>query len=460
MFKYSLKNLGRSWSNLTGSLLGDRHSRVDLDLANGDEEILRRHLDNWIGARGGEVSARSHAMQIGELYQHLSQTGRRRFLEILANEYGLDRAAMRKQCHAYLASDADYSSVEAAMRDLLEPPRLKLLSQFSALPNGIKFLVDLRRDLLGFCRENSDLKPFDRELRHLLANWFDVGLLKMRQVDWQSPAALLEKLVEYEAVHEINSWQDLRHRLHLDRRCYAFFHPNMPGEPLIFVEVALTNGIAESVQTLLDESTPDVDPEKADTAIFYSISNAQQGLKGISFGNFLIKRVVASLKAELPNIKTFATLSPIPGFRRWLNSLDEEERVRLIDADGMLELAQLSINRSAEPDLLNFLEQNEWAHDDNVSTVLKPILEKLLYHYFHTTRDDGQPIDPVERFHLGNGARIERVNWLGDVSGKGMEQSFGLMVNYLYPIKDIEKNHEFYATQGKIILSSAIKSLK
>ncbi len=316
MLKDSLKSLGRSWTNLTGTFLGDRKGQIDIDLANGDDDLLRRQLNEWIKARGGEVSARKHAMQIGQLYQLLSGQGKQRFLHILASEFGLDREAMRKQCQAYVDCVADCSNIEESIRDLLIPPRLKLMSQFNTLPAGIKFLVDLRKDLIGFSRGDAELSAFDAEIRHLLATWFDVGLLKMNHVDWQSPAATLEKLVEYEAVHEIDSWKDLRHRLHLDRRCYAFFHPNMPGEPLIFVEVALTNGIADSIQTLLDESTPDVSPDQADTAIFYSISNAQQGLKGISFGNFLIKRVVDTLKAELPNVKTFATLSPIPGFSR------------------------------------------------------------------------------------------------------------------------------------------------
>jgi malonyl-CoA decarboxylase len=461
MLKNSLKSLGRGWSSLAGSLLGERNHKINPDLAKGDEELLRRQFQQWLEARGGEVSARKHALQIGGLYQNLTPEGRKRFLLLLAREFGPDHQALRDQCRRYLdCADVDCGPLAESLRDLLITPRLKLLHQFNALPQGIKFLVDLRRDLLGFVNADAELATLDQEIRRLLATWFDVGLLEMRQIDWQSPAALLEKLVAYEAVHEIHSWQDLRHRLHLDRRCYAFFHPNMPGEPLIFVEVALTSGLAASIQSLLDESTPDVPPEEADTAIFYSISNAQQGLQGISFGNFLIKRVVETLKAELPNIKTFSTLSPIPGFSRWLKGADAEELSRILGAEGVQKLTEIAIGIEAPIDLVALLERPDWQQDWVFCEAVRPLLERALYHYFHRTRADGQPIDPVERFHLGNGARIERVNWLGDLSEKGLAQSYGLMVNYLYPIKEIEKNHELYATERKIARSSAVKGLK
>lgn len=463
MFKESLKSIGRSWSNLTGSLLGDRDCKINPDLAEGDEDLLRRQFQKWIEARGGEVSARKHAMQIGGLYQELTSEGRRRFLRLLAVEFGPDRQGLREQCARYMQSDdADCGPLEEKLRDLLITPRLKLLHQFTALPQGIKFLVDLRKDLIGFVKSDAELATLDKEIRRLLATWFDVGLLEMRQIDWQSPAALLEKLVAYEAVHEIHSWQDLRHRLHLDRRCYAFFHPNMPDEPLIFVEVALTSGLADSIDSLLDESTPGVSPRDADTAIFYSISNAQQGLQGISFGNFLIKRVVETLKAQLPNIKTFSTLSPLPGFANWLKKLNVTEVSEMLGYDEISKLAE----STAEPcagnpvDLVALLERPGWHQDNAFCVTLRPLLETLLYRYLHTYRADGQPIDPVERFHLGNGARIERVNWLGDLSDKGLKQAYGFMVNYLYPIKDIEKNHEKYATARKIVISSAVKGLK
>ncbi len=400
-------------------------------------------------------------MQIGGLYQNLTTEGRKRFLRLLALEFGPDRQALRAECKRYLeTSDDDCGPIEESLRDLLITPRLKLLHQFNALPQGIKFLVDLRKDLIEFAKTDAELATLDKEIKRLLATWFDIGLLEMRHIDWQSPAALLEKLVEYEAVHEIHSWQDLRHRLHLDRRCYAFFHPNMPDEPLIFVEVALTNNLSDSIGSLLDESTPDLPPEKADTAIFYSISNAQQGLQGISFGNFLIKRVVETLKAEFPDIKTFSTLSPIPGFSRWLKGLDNAEVTRILGEEGIQKLTEIAAEMGVPSKLTPLLEQPDWHQNSEFCEILQPLLERLLYHYFHTTRPDGQPIDPVERFHLGNGARIERANWLGDLSEKGLKQAHGFMVNYLYPIKDIDKNHEMYAKARKIIISSAVKGLK
>lgn len=461
MFKNSLKNFSRSWSNFTGGLWGDRNDKIDPDLAQGDEKLVRRQFDQWLEAQGGEVSARRHAMQIGKLYQDLSLVGKKRFLRLLALEFGPDRVAMREECQRYLDCDRlGFGEIEERLRDLLISPRLKLLRQFNTLPQGIKFLVDLRQDLIASCRDDAALVPFDRELRRLLETWFDIGLLEMRRIDWQSPAALLEKLIRYEAVHEIHSWQDLQHRLQLDRRCYAFFHPNMPGEPLIFVEVALTNGIAGSIQTLLDESAEDVSPEEADTAIFYSISNAQKGLQGISFGNSLIKHVVATLGADLPNIKTFSTLSPVPGFARWLQGLSAEESTALIGKELRDDLAELATAQQCEATLVALLEQPDWFANAPLAAALRPLLESLLYHYLHTLRNDGQPIDAVERFHLSNGARIEQVNWLGDVSPKGLEQAYGFMINYLYPIKDIEKNHERYATERKITLSSAVKGLK
>lgn len=461
MLKDRFKSISRGWSNITGNVLGDPLSNIHPDLTKGDKALLLRQLEKWIKARGGEVSARKHAMQIGELYLRLSPAGRLQFMRMLALDFGTDRAAIREQCQRYLATDdADCGPIEETLRDLLISPRLKLLRQFNTLPQGIKFLVDLRKDLLTFCRVDEQLIPLDREIKRLLATWFDVGLLEMRHIDWQSPAALLEKLVAYEAVHEINSWQDLRHRLHIDRRCYAFFHPNMPDEPLIFVEIALTNGIAGNIQTLLDETTPDVAPEEADTAIFYSISNAQKGLQGISFGNFLIKRVVETLKAELPNIKTFSTLSPVPGFSRWLKTIGPTKITeRLGDGDNA-KLTELCRRLNCEADIVRVLEHPQWHLDQQVTAVVQPLLETLLFQYFHATRADGLPVDSVERFHLGNGARIERANWLGDVSEKGFEQAYGFMVNYLYPIKDIEKNHELFATKSKIAISSTIKSLK
>ena len=279
----------------------------------------------------------------------------------------------------------------------------------------------------------------------------------MRAISWDSPAALLEKLIAYEAVHEIRSWADLRNRLDRDRRCYGFFHPRMPDEPLIFVEVALVKGLAGSVQALLDENAPVADPKEADAAIFYSISNTQDGLRGISFGSFLIKRVVDALAADLPQLKIFSTLSPIPGFRRWL------EGALVADPELLPDTARAAIAERdaafADPEALSkLLAAPGWEQDKALAAALHEPLERLCARYL-TVQPKGRLLDPVARFHLGNGARIERLNWLGDVSAKGLKESAGLMVNYLYRREDIEDNHEAYARDGTVAVSAEIADL-
>jgi malonyl-CoA decarboxylase len=323
----------------------------------------------------------------------------------------------------------------------------------------VKFLVDMRADILSFLKEEPTLKPLDADLRDLLSSWFDIGFLEMRSISWNSPAALLEKLIEYEAVHAIRSWDDLRNRLESDRRLFAFFHPRMPDEPLIFVEVALVNGISASIQALLDENAPTEDPHKADTAIFYSISNAQKGLRGISLGNFLIKRVVDELSRDLPNLRTFSTLSPIPGFARWLaKSAAEGEKLGLTAQDRRLlkEATGTAVNRGQ---FLKLLDDPTWHEDEALALALRDPLSRLCARYLLKAKRRDQPLDPVARFHLNNGAQLERINWLGDVSPKGIEESAGMMVNYLYRLSDIERNHERFASDGTIAASSQVRSL-
>jgi malonyl-CoA decarboxylase len=288
------------------------------------------------------------------------------------------------------------------------------------------------------------LKLLDADLRHLFASWFNRGFLELRRIDWQSPAAVLEKLIAYEAVHEIKGWDDLRRRLAPDRRCFAFFHPALPGEPLIFVEVALVRGLATAMPPLLaretDEEAARAQAARADTAIFYSISNCQDGLRGISFGNFLIKQVVEELQAEFPQLKRFSTLSPVPGFRRWL----------------MQRLAE-----GSDPDtvLLPKLERDGWWHDLAQSEKLRPALMRLCALYLTRQPSPGSRVDPVARFHLGNGARLERINWLGNVARRAIQESFGIMVNYLYDHDSIEDNHEAFVRDGTIVRSPDVDAL-
>jgi malonyl-CoA decarboxylase len=281
----------------------------------------------------------------------------------------------------------------------------------------------------------------------------------LRAIDWDSPASLLEKLVAYEAVHQITSWQDLRNRLDSDRRCYALFHPRMPEEPLAFVEVALVQGMASSIQALLDEKAPKMDPQQADAAIFYSISNTQKGLKQISFGDYLIKRVVQTLSREFPKIRIFATLSPIPGFRRWLRDLPEAELAVAFGPEDLAALPTLSTDRDLKTSTEELLGDGSWVGDAAMAAALQRPLMVLGARYLVSKRGDGQPLDSVARFHLRNGARLERLNWLGDASGNGLAQSSGMMVNYRYVVDEIEANHEAYMKDGHVSLGQEMRGL-
>jgi len=293
-------------------------------------------------------------------------------------------------------------------------------------------------------------------MRQLLASWFDVGFLDLKPITWDSPASLLEKLIAYEAVHKIQSWADLRNRLDSDRRCYAFFHPRMPGEPVIFVQVALVNGMAGSIQDLLDENAPANDPRSADTAIFYSISNAQVGLRGIGFGNFLIKQVVDDVARQFPRIATFATLSPVPAFRAWLDKLEAAELAALVPPGRFERLTKLLHARNLGDDLRALTAGDTWIADPDATEALREPLISLAAYFLLEVKRRGRPSDSVARFHLGNGAAVERINWLGDRSAKGLAESCGLMVNYQYRTEDIEHNHEMFAAHGTIAASDAV----
>ncbi|MEE4243703.1 MAG: malonyl-CoA decarboxylase [Desulfopila sp.] len=433
-------------------------NRFSADLPQSDLPRLRKAINACLEGRGGEVSARSRAAELGKTYSVLNQAGRRRFLEVLAAEYDIDNdrveEAIKRRRDAETQEEVQQATIE--LRNLLEPPRSKLLRQFNELAEGVKFLVDLRVELIRWAGENHNLRALDLDVYRLLASWFDVGFLDLQQITWKTSAALLEKLIEYEAVHEIRSWQDLKNRLKDDRLCYAFFHPRMPDEPLIFVEVALVNGISDNIQEVLDVEAPSCDPTKADTAIFYSISNCQKGLAGVSFGNFLIKRVVTDLAAKMPNLKRFCTLSPIPGFVEWLRHQKETEELQGFDS------ALLDVILGDTPDksiLAKVLSGKAVLIDRAENRELKPMVLGLCASYLLKGKRGEQVYDRVANFHLTNGARIEQINWAADLSDKGVAQSLGLMVNYLYDLPDIEKNHELYRTHGEIAVSSAVKRM-
>ena len=401
-------------------------------------------LAEALGSNRGEASGVAIARELLRRYRNLSAEGRLEFLKYLSRTLQPDPAEVTRAAKAYI-SGPETRTLRALQR-AVESPRLEFFRRLNLAPGATAAIVAMRRDLLR--SGEPSLAPLDSDLRHLLAAWFNRGFLVLRRIDWQTPAAILEKIIAYEAVHAIQGWDDLRRRLDPDdRSCFAFFHPSLVDEPLIFVEVALMADIPASIGAVLDEAPKNgeiaADPT---TAVFYSISNCQEGLRGISFGNFLIKQVVEDLLKERPTLRAFVTLSPVPGFADWLDAALREDGARLVNAEERERLALLS-----DPN---------WPGSDAVADALKPILLRLAATYFlHEKAGDGRPLDPVARFHLGNGARLERINWLGDTSAKGLKEAHGLMVNYRYDLRDIEKNHEAYANEGAVAASRQVHAL-
>ncbi len=455
----ALRRFSRAWRR--GGKGRSLKDGVAAQLQDQDARLVRRKIDACLEARGGEVSARARAAELGETYLTLNAEGRRRFLVILARDYGIDHGALETAIadRAQAKGPGAIRRADVALKIALVSPRVRLLSQFNGLDEGVKFLVDMRAELKVLAKKRSYLRSLDGELRDLLESWFDVGFLNLTRITWETPASLLEKLMEYEAVHAIRSWDDLKNRLEADRRCYAFFHPHMPNEPLIFVEVALVNGMSGNVQQLLDVSAPAEDPDRADTAIFYSISNCQDGLAGISFGSFLIKRVADDLAHALPNIKTFATLSPVGGFRRWLDSQTADADDDLLTGAEAQRLEPFGDADSGTGALMELLSRPTWHRDEAVAEVLKPVLLRLCAVYLTTLRNDARALDRVAHFHLSNGARVERINWLADTSQRGLAQSAGMMVNYRYRLERVEQNHEAYAGEGEVIVAPDVRKL-
>jgi len=450
LFDRALKRVALLWRDMASSVSGPA-----------EDASWEARMRACLEARGGEISMRNRAASLAQSYTGLDEAGRLAFFQALAS-FDSDPAAVEAAMREVSAAPdvAARAAAKARLRRMLEPPRLRLLTQFSTIPDGVKFLVDLRADLIRTMGRDPMLQALEADLRGLLANWFDLGFLELRRIDWQSPAALLEKLVGYEAVHRIRTWRDLKNRLDSDRRCYAFFHPRMPEEPLIFVEVALVKGLAASVQKLLDEKAPVQDPREADTAIFYSINNCQRGLDGISFGNFLIKRVVTLLSEEFSNLKTFSTLSPIPGFRRWLeekliepepNLLSEDENKLLTEASGLGDghAALRALLASRRP------LSEAWCGK------AEPVLTRLCARYLlvENGKRGRRALDPVANFHLSNGARVERICWRGDISETGIRESLGFMVNYLYDPARIESYHETYVGEGNRPAAASLRKL-
>ena len=408
-----------------------------------------RGLQTLVGALmsvKGEASGIVIANQLLRHYRELDDELRLIFFRYVAEMLRPDQARVEAAISAY-AGDPSEKSL-AALQDAVESPRQEFFRRLNMAPGATAEIVAMRKDLLRLMQDEPALRAIDRDLSHLLQSWFNRGFLVLRRIDWQTPAAILEKIIEYEAVHEIDGWDDLRRRLEPDdRRCFAYFHPSLVDEPLIFVEVALTSEVPEAIGTLLrprETSGASGVPEPT-TAVFYSISNCQEGLRGVSFGNFLIKQVVEELSKEFKGLTTYVTLSPVPRFASWLRDVRGET------GDGAL----LGTDEHAA---LSMLDKPDWASDPAAGTGLRDTMMALAATYFLDEKGrGGRPIDPVARFHLGNGARLERINWLGDVSPRGLREAHGLMVNYLYDVREIERNHEAFANDGVIATSRNVR---
>jgi malonyl-CoA decarboxylase len=396
---------------------------------------LCRALVSTRGEAAGAVLARDTL----EAYGQLDDAEMAVFLGRLVLEFCPAEADVLRAAETY--REAPTPANLAALVRISEPPRRELLRRLNMAPGGTAALVRMRERVLELMKTQSELKALDEDLRHLFASWFNRGFLELKRIDWHTPAVVLEKLITYEAVHEIDGWEDLRRRLAADRRCFGFFHPALPDEPLIFVQVALVKGMSDRVQPLLVRNAEIGDPKQADTAVFYSISNCQTGLKSISFGNFLIKQVAAELQAEFPNLKTFVTLSPVPGFRAWLDETAKSEP----------EVAEIKAR-------LDAVSLADWQNEAAIAPLKDPITQLGAW-YLLRAKARILPLDPVARFHLGNGARLERINWRGDISAKGIRQAGSLMVNYLYRLDQVERNHEAFVNDKKVVASRGVEQL-
>lgn len=391
----------------------------------------------------GDASGAALARELVEAYRTMTDQERLAFFQMLAKDYAADQARILAAMETYRAEPTPRHV--QALRLACEAPRHELFRRMNIAPGGTRAIIDLRTQLLAYLGDHPELAAVDADLHDLLTGWFNPGFLTLARIDWNSPAALLEKFLRYEKVHRMHALEDLKRRLTADRRWFAFFHPALPDEPLIFVEVALVTGMADKVRPLIDPSVAVGNPKAADSAIFYSINNCLEGLRGVTLGNFLIKLVVADLARELPDLKTYATLSPVPGLAAWL-------RRTLATADARAVTP-------ADRKLLAELDEPGWQDDAEQAERLRPVLCRLCAHYLVREKRNGRPLDAVARFHLGNGARLERINWLGDRSKKGMGESFGILVNYKYDTGMIERNHELFTNTGEVVTSSAVRAL-
>ncbi len=419
-FQDLMPNLrGGRWSpsRLRKHLFGDETATIDT--------LCRQMMES-----DGEYSSLLLAERIFTAYEKLDGDGRRWFFSLLQDDYDIDLDQVKSALNEY-EREPDADNLQR-VGQAAEPRRQELLRRLNLAQGATRRLVKIREHLLAAMREQPELKRVDNDFLHLFSTWFNRGFLIMEPIDWTTSAHILEKIIAYEAVHEIEDWDELRSRLEPDDRlCFSFFHPRMGDEPLVFVEVALTDNMPRGIGEILQREGGEVAPDRASCAIFYSISNCHKGLAGVSFGNFLIKQVATSLKMQFPQLKTFATISPVPRLREWLEQQPDEDR-------GIRELLE--------------------SFDTDADEELRARLENTVARYFLTQKNaDGEPLDPVARFHLKNGAILERINILGNPSPKGMQRSLGTMVNYVYDLNRVEDNHEAFVTDHEVICSAAVR---
>jgi malonyl-CoA decarboxylase len=415
--------------------------RRDEDPAQDVVGALLARCDVLLSTRG-EASGTAMAQDILERWQALGQDERRAFLISLAERFGPDKLQLDEAVRRYGASPD--AAAMTALHAAAEPRRQELIRRLNLAPGGTKALVDMREELLRHRKGSESLMALDADFVHLFSSWFNRGFLMLHRIDWATPASILEKIIRYEAIHAINDWDELRRRIEPpDRRCFGFFHPQLADEPLIFVEVALTTEIPDAIATLLDPARSLMAADEATTAVFYSLSKCHKGLAGISFGNFLIKQVVEDLRRELPRLSTFITLSPVPGFAGWLDR-ERKGSTEVLSARDKIALAGLDEPRWPDDVLLR-------------DTMRKPMLGAAAHYFLKARSPSGEVLDPVARFHLGNGARLERLNYLADRSSNGLRQSHGLMVNYRYELADIEENHERFLAECEVVTTADVR---
>jgi malonyl-CoA decarboxylase len=393
----------------------------------------------------GEASGVALAQEILARYAEMTTGPRIAFFESLGRTFGHDQPRIDRAIAAWRQAPTDATAAD--LHAASEPRRLELFRRLNLAPGGTAALVRMREQLLDAMDHREDLAVVDNDFVHLFSSWFNRGFLVLRRIDWSTSASILEKIIRYEAVHEIRDWDDLRRRIDPpDRRCYAFFHPALVDEPLIFVEVALTRAIPGAIAPILSDKRDPVEPKRATTAVFYSITNCQRGLTGVTFGHFLIKQVVEELSRDIPSVDKFVTLSPAPNFADWLNRERAKSASAAIDDADREALAPLDT-------------EDWWRSPDIAEDMREPFLRAAAWYYLRARNGRGLPVDAVARFHLGNGARLERLHWLGDISERALRQSYGMMVNYLYDLDYIERNHEAYAQHRAVVAAGAVTRL-